>query len=371
MKKRIPYLIDTTLRDGEQAPGVAFSCTEKVEMAGLLSGIGMPEIEIGIPAMGQVEIDNMRAIVDLNLDSKTSVWCRASNFDIRAAAETRADIIHLSVPASDIHLKVLNKDKKWVYDTLKDLIKQAKDSFSYVSIGAQDASRAEEKELLELGEFIASEGAHRMRLADTVGIWNPMVISKIIAKLKQRIPSIDLGFHGHNDLGMAVANTVAALSSGCDYADVTINGIGERAGNAAMEQVLMAMKVSLGEDLNMKTKSLKFLCLRFAEISGIDVPGNQPVVGSKTFCHESGIHVNALLKDRNSYEPFSQREIGGYEKLNIHLGKHSGAAAIKHILDSNSIIVNDIEIQAIIEKLRSGALEKNSEDNLKDLLKVI
>lgn len=354
MKKILTkYLIDTTLRDGEQAPGVAFSCRDKIEIAGLLAGAGLPEIEIGIPAMGKKEVKAMKALVDLNLSCRTAVWCRASDCDIHAAVKTGADIVHLSVPASSIHLKVLNRNRAWVYDTLEKLIKLAKNNFSYVSIGAQDASRADYNELLELGEFVEAAGANRLRLADTVGIWNPMKITETVTGLKSSIPDMELGFHGHNDLGMAVANTAAALNAGCNSADVTVNGLGERAGNAALEQVVMAMKVSFGTEMNISTKSLKQLCERVSGLSGCPIVGNQPIVGERVFCHESGIHVNALLKDRHSYEPFDQKDIGGTDKLNIVLGKHSGAAAVRHILSERGIDVDENKVNCIIKQLRN------------------
>lgn len=369
MNYRPKYLIDTTLRDGEQATGVVFSRSEKIQLAMLLSELGIPEIEIGIPAMGEAEIETMRAIADMHLPCKLSAWCRASAFDILAAVKTGVDTIHISVPISDIQLHVMKRDRAWVYSTLEKLLKLAKDHFNYASIGAQDASRAEVSELIELGEFSAAHGANRLRLADTVGIWNPMQVMDVGMALKNRLPNIELGFHGHNDLGMAVANTVAALSAEYDCADVTVNGLGERAGNAALEQVVMAMRVSLGYELDIRTPYFKYLCKRVASISGYPIGRNHPIVGENTFCHESGIHVKALLKDRSTYEPFDPRDVGGSEKLNILLGKHSGAAAVKYVFAENGIVINDSDVHGILEKLRVLDAGVSSKTALKALLK--
>jgi homocitrate synthase NifV len=371
MNYRPKYLIDTTLRDGEQAPGVAFSRSEKIHLATLLAEIGLPEIEIGIPAMGDVEIETMKAIVALQLPCKLSAWCRASLPDVLAAERTGVDTIHISVPVSDIQLAVLEKNQAWVYDTLEDLIKRAKDHFKYVSIGAQDASRAALPTLLELGEFSAAQGANRLRLADTVGIWNPMQVMDVGLALNNRLPNLELGFHGHNDLGMAVANTVAALASGYDCADVTVNGLGERAGNAALEQVVMAMRVSSGYELDIRTSYFKCLCKSVADISGYPIGRKQPIVGESTFFHESGIHVKALLKDRTTYEPFDPREVGFPEKLNILLGKHSGAAAVNYVFAEHGIEINDSDIHGILEKLRTSDAGVYSKTTLKAFLKEI
>jgi homocitrate synthase NifV len=369
MNYRPKYLIDTTLRDGEQAPGVAFSRSEKIQLAILLAEIGIPEIEIGIPAMGDAEIETMKAIADIHLPCKLSAWCRASASDIRAAALSGVDTIHISVPISDVQLDVMKKDRAWVYSTLEQLMMLAKDHFNYVSIGAQDASRAAVQDLIELGEFSAAHGANRLRLADTVGIWNPMQVMDVGVALKNRLPNMELGFHGHNDLGMAVANTVAALGAGYDCADVTVNGLGERAGNAALEQVVMAMRVSLGYELDIQTPYFKYLCKMVSGISGYPIGRKQPIVGENTFCHESGIHVKALLKDRTTYEPFDPRDVGGPEKLNILLGKHSGAAAVKYVFAENGIEINDSDIHGILEKLRTSDAGVYSKTTLKTLLK--
>ena len=235
--KSKPYLIDSTLRDGEQAPGVVFHLEEKLKIASLLDQAKIPEVEVGTPAMGKDEVAEIKAIVQAGFKFKTLSWCRATKEDIDAAAMAGTSGVNISFPVSDIHLFAMGKTQGWVLHTMREMVAYAADKFEYVAIGAQDASRAEFHFLSDfIGEAIWLK-ASRVRIADTVGILNPITTARLFRKIRKYFPHISLEFHGHNDLGMATANTFTALSAGANCASVTVNGIGERAGNAALKKL--------------------------------------------------------------------------------------------------------------------------------------
>ena len=349
-----PYFIDTTLRDGEQSPGVVFSLQEKIRIAALLNGAGVPEIEIGTPAMGETEIQDIRTLCAMGFDFKTLSWCRANRNDIRSAKSAGTNGVHISFPVSDILMKAMGKNKTWVFQQLKELIDFASPMFGYVTIGAQDASRAEAGFLKEFVCAAGAYGASRVRLADTVGLLNPMSITDMVKSVRSVEKVLPLEIHAHNDLGMATANTLAAFMAGATCLSTTINGLGERAGNAAMEEVAMAFELSAGVPSTLHTDHFAEMCAYVAGVSNRSISENKPITGSLVLSHESGIHTRCLLKNRNTYQLIQAASIGREEQEFV-IGKHSGKSTIIHFLEEAHLPVYEEACTELVEIVKETA----------------
>lgn len=369
--KNVSYLIDSTLRDGEQAPGVVFHLEEKLRIAALLDKARIPEVEVGTPAIGKQEVEDIKAIVNAGFKFKTLAWCRATKADIDAAFETGTNGVNISFPVSDIHLEAMQKDRKWVMKTMNEIISYASSKFEYIAVGAQDASRADFTFLADfIGEAIWLRTS-RIRIADTVGILNPLTTARLFRKIKRYFPKVNLEFHGHNDLGMATANTLTAISSGADCASVTVNGIGERAGNTALEEIIMAMELSSSLRHNINASILGELSHYVSKASGISIPINKPVIGSKALCHESGIHTNILLKNRETYQIIKASRIGLTEQ-DFVFGKHSGKASLIDFLKQHNIsLADNDEYGVLLNKIKEYAHCLKRELTCKEVISLV
>ncbi|ADQ79580.1 pyruvate carboxyltransferase [Paludibacter propionicigenes WB4] len=349
-----PYFIDTTLRDGEQSPGVVFSLPEKIRIAALLDGAHIPEIEIGTPAMGEAEVTDIRTICEMGFGFKTLSWCRATKNDIRAASHAGTNGVHVSFPVSPILMKAMEKDSTWVIQQMQQLIEFAYPMFDYVTIGAQDAARAETSFLKEFVCAASAFGAARVRLADTVGILNPITTFDMVSSIRSVEKDLPLEIHAHNDLGMATANTLAAYMAGANCLSTTVNGLGERAGNAAMEEVALALELSAGISSTLRTESFSELSDFVAKVSNRPLNESKPVTGSLVLTHESGVHTNCLLKDRNTYQLIPAAKIGKQEQKFL-IGKHSGKATIMHYLSEANLPYTDEDCLSLLERVKECA----------------
>ncbi|WP_176235649.1 homocitrate synthase [Candidatus Hakubella thermalkaliphila] len=346
---------DTTLRDGEQTAGVVFANNEKKRIARLLDEIGVHQIEVGIPAMGGDEKKTISDIVKMGLRSSILAWNRAVTSDIQHSLDCGVDAVAISISASDIHIEhKLRKDRQWVLESIKRSVDFAKEHNLYVSVNAEDASRADLEFLEEFALVAKEHGADRLRFCDTLGILDPFRTYQIVRYLKERV-NIDIEMHTHNDFGMATANALAGAKAGASYINTTVVGLGERAGNAALEEVVMAMKHIGRLDLGIKTEKLRELSEYVAQASGRTIPVWKAIVGVNVFAHESGIHADGVLKNPLNYEAFSPEEVGLQRQLVI--GKYSGKASILAKFREYGIELSEEEAEVILRHVRATAIQ--------------
>jgi homocitrate synthase NifV len=350
---RKPWIIDTTLRDGEQAPGVVFNPHEKKRIAILLAETGVDEIEVGYPAISSAEREVIREIASLNLPVRLTAWSRANMSDIELAASCGTGALHISFPASQLYLELMNKEYGWVQEQLNLLVSKGRELFDFVSVGGQDATRSDTGFLKRFMLDAEEAGAERLRIADTVGISTPGSVTALARALRES-SVLPLEFHAHNDLGMATANAFTALEAGFDAVSVSVTGLGERAGNAALEELAMALELCGGFDSSLDTTKLSVLCDVVASASGRVIQEQKPVVGRSAFQHESGIHCAALLQHPLSYQPFLPAQVGkkGFEMV---IGKHSGSASIVEHFRRKGVAIHRTEARELLELVRDQA----------------
>jgi methanogen homocitrate synthase len=331
MKSLNIEICDVTLRDGEQTPGVSFSCQEKVEIATKLDEIGIEMIEAGFPAVSANEKQCVKTIANLGLDARICGFCRAREPDIQTAIDCDVDLVSIFIPTSELHVRIkFKKPREQVLEDSLNMIDYACDHGVQVRFAAEDASRTDVSFLKEVYKRAGDHGAVLLSFADTVGCLIPSEMQRIMAELVSSVNK-PLCAHCHNDLGCAVANTLTAAEAGAFQLHTTVNGIGERAGNASLEELLVALRMKKGIDCY-DLSHLTELSHLVETYSGVPLPRNKPVTGELAFSHESGIHIAAILEDPATYEYFTPEMVGS--ERHFILGKHTGKKALEHVIAS-------------------------------------
>ncbi|MBI3839585.1 MAG: 2-isopropylmalate synthase [Planctomycetia bacterium] len=368
MAKKHITIFDTTLRDGEQSPGASMNMAEKMEVAQALVDLGVDVIEAGFPIASPGDFEAVREIAK---NIKGSVICglaRCNNEDIDRAWEalqySETPRIHVFLATSAIHREFkLKMDKQEIIDRAVSGVRRAAGYCKDIEFSPEDASRTELDFLCEVIEAAIEAGATTVNIPDTVGYATPAHMGKVIRTLCQRVPNIDkavVSMHCHDDLGLAVANSLAGVENGAGQIECTINGIGERAGNCSLEEVVMALRTRgdyYQADTRIKSQRLVPTSRLVANVTGLQVPRNKAIVGRNAFAHEAGIHQDGMLKERTTYEIMRPEDVG-FAKTDLVLGKHSGRAALADRAKALGYHLTPAQLQTVFDEFKILADKK-------------
>ncbi len=353
--KRYVNIIDTTLRNGEQTAGVVFSKHEKIRIAKMLDEIGIPEIEIGTPSLGVIEREIIKEILTDSFNSRLFVYCEAEPGNIEYAVQCGAKNVIINISTSDTHIKEkYKKNRTWVINKLRETIRVARQNGLGFIISAEDATRTDLGFLLKLISIAKKKGAYRFRICDTVSRFDPFRTFLYISTISNAT-DFPIEVYNHNDFGMATANGISAVRGGASSLVVSVGGLGEGTGNAAMEEIVMALKYLENIELGIETSKFREIAEYVARSSSRAVPVWKAIVGTNVFAHESGIHADGVIKNPKNYEVFNPSEVGLTRQLVV--GKHSGSHTILHKFKEFNIELTDKQANEILAMARDMSVD--------------
>jgi isopropylmalate/homocitrate/citramalate synthase len=352
---------DETLRDGEQMPGVRFAPEEKVRIATALSDVGVSVINAGIPVVSDEEARAVRAVVDAGLHAKILAAGRTTPADVDAIAASGVTHAALFVAASEVHLRYkLRMSQDDVLNASVSSIQRAKDAGLHVAFVTEDTVRAPFDFVERLYRAALDAGADRLVISDTVGIMTPVTFRWFLREFKRRVRPTDWSVHCHNDFGLATANTLTALEEGVTSPHVCVNGLGERAGNASLEEVVIGLDSLYGVKTGLKTDKIYDLCRLVEELSGVPIAVNKALVGYNSFSHEAGIHTHGILAHTLTYEPLQPATLGRARQM--ILGKHTGKAALLEKLKERQVVLTDAQLAALLARVKRAAESRTKDE---------
>ena len=347
-------IFDTTLRDGEQTPGISITPGQKVQIAVKLDELGVDAIEAGFPIVSLGEMEAIKTITKIGLNAEVYGLARAVQTDIDAAINCDLKYVHIFIATSDIHMQYkLKMNQEQVREKAVWAVDYAKKHGMQVEFSAEDATRSDRKFLREVFKAVAAAGADRLDIPDTVGYATPQYISQLVKDVVEATIKVPVSMHCHDDFGLAVANTISGINAGASSAHVTINGLGERAGNASLEEFVMALQCLYNRRHNIKTELLYETSKFISNVMGIIVQPNKAIIGENAFGHESGIHTHGIINNPLTYEPISPDLVG--RKRWLQAGKHAGAHGIKAMLEDFGIEPTNEQLHEIVEKQKNLA----------------
>jgi 2-isopropylmalate synthase len=347
-------IFDTTLRDGEQTPGISITPGQKVQIAVKLDELGVDAIEAGFPIVSLGEMEAIKTITKIGLNAEVYGLARAVQTDIDAAINCDLKCVHIFIATSDIHMQYkLKMNQEQVREKAVWAVDYAKKHGMQVEFSAEDATRSDRKFVREIFKAVAAAGADRLDIPDTVGYATPQYISQLVKDVVEATIKVPVSMHCHDDFGLAVANTISGINAGASSAHVTINGLGERAGNASLEEFVMALQCLYNRRHNIKTELLYETSKFISNVMGIIVQPNKAIIGENAFVHESGIHTHGIINNPLTYEPISPDLVG--RKRWLQAGKHAGAHGIKAMLEDFGIEPTNEQLHEIVEKQKNLA----------------